>query len=227
MKKIVALLLAVALMLSGAVMVSAYTPGVDDGEISAGEIFGQVSVAFENATVTAGETVDVVLSTKNNSGFTKLVITFALDEGVTLNAVAAAAGFTAAKEGNVVTITTANSVADDGTVATLTFAADADALGKKTVAMELVAMDGDKEVKAAASNGYITVEEFIEKPAVKGDVDGNGSVNAGDLAMLKKVIAGLTALDDPTVINPDVDGSGGIPNAADLAALKKIIAGLE
>ena len=226
MKKIIALLLAVVLMLSGAVMVSAYTPGMDDGEISAGEIFGQVSVDFDDATVTAGETVDVVLSANNNSGFTKLVVTFALDDGIVLHAVAAAAGFTAAKEGNVVTVTAANTVADDGAVATLTFAADADASGKKTVAMELAAMDGDKEVKAAASNGYITVKEFVEEPAVKGDIDGNGAVNVGDLAILKKVIAGLTALDDPTVINPDVDGTGGTPNAADLATLKKIIAGL-
>ncbi len=227
MKKIVALLLAIVLMLSGAVMVSAYTPGVDDGEISADEIFGQVSVAFADATVTAGETVNVELSAKNNTGFTKLVVTFALDEGITLDAVAAAAGFTATKEGNVVTVTADSTVADDVAVATLTFVADAAAIGKKTVAMELVAKDGDKDVKAAASNGYITVEEFVDEPAVKGDVDGNGVVNASDLAMLKKVIAGLTALDDVTVINPDVDASGGNPNAADLAMLKKIIAGLE
>ena len=227
MKKIIALLLAVVLMMSGTVMASAYTPGVDDGEISAGEIFGQASVDFADATVTAGEKVSVDLVIKNNTGFTSLVVTLTLDDGIVLDSVAAASGLTAAKEGNVVTITAGSAVTDDKTVATLTFAADADALGKKTVTMELAAMDGDKEVKTAASNGYITVEEFIEEPAVKGDIDGNGAVNAGDLAMLKKVIAGLTALDDPTVINPDVDGTGGTPNAADLAALKKIIAGLE
>lgn len=63
---------------------------------------------------------------------------------------------------------------------------------------------------------------------IPGDIDGSGVVNAADLAMLKKVIAGLTDLDDPSVINPDIDGSGtAMPNAADLAKLKKIIAGLE
>jgi hypothetical protein len=45
--------------------------------------------------------------------------------------------------------------------------------------------------------------------------------------MLKKVVAGLISPDDATVINPDVDASGGDPDAIDLAILKKVIAGLE
>lgn len=226
MKKIIALLLAVVLMMSGTVMASAYTPGVDDGEISAGEIFGQASVDFADATVTAGEKVSVDLAIKNNTGFTSLVVTLTLDDGIVLDSVVAASGLTAAKEGNVVTITAGSAVTDDKTVATLTFAADAAALGKKTVAMSVVAKNGQTDVKTTASNGYITVEAAIEEPALVGDVDGTGVVNAADLAMLKKVVAGLLALDDPTVINADVDGTGGVPNAADLAALKKIVAGL-
>ena len=60
-----------------------------------------------------------------------------------------------------------------------------------------------------------------------GSLDGDGAVNASDLAILKKVIAGLTSLDDKEVVNPDVDGDGtATPNAADLAVLKKKIAGL-
>ena len=226
MKKIIALLLAVVLMVSGAVMVSAYTPGVDDGEISAGEIFGQVSVAFDDATVTAGEKVYVDLSTKNNTGFTTLVVTFDIDDGVVLEEVIAPKGLVASLVDNVVTISADAAVTADGVVATLVFAADAAALGKKTVAMDLVAKNGETDVKATASNGYVTVEAVVEEPAVEGDVDGNGITNAADLATLKKVIAGLTALDDPSVVNPDVDGTGGLPNAADLAALKKLIAGL-
>ncbi len=226
MKKIIALLLAVVLMMSGTVMASAYTPGVDDGEISAGEIFGQASVDFADATVTAGEKVSVDLAIKNNTGFTSLVVTLTLDDGIVLDSVVAASGLTAAKEGNVVTITAGSAVTDDKTVATLTFAADAAALGKKTVAMSVVAKNGQTDVKTTASNGYITVEAATQEPALVGDVDGTGVVNAADLAMLKKVVAGLLALDDPTVINADVDGTGGVPNAADLAALKKIVAGL-
>ncbi len=59
-----------------------------------------------------------------------------------------------------------------------------------------------------------------------GDIDGNETVNAADLALLKKVIAGLKQINDADVVNPDVDGKGDTPNAADLALLKKIIAGI-
>ncbi len=59
-----------------------------------------------------------------------------------------------------------------------------------------------------------------------GDINGDSSINAADLALLKKIIAGLTPVDDAEVANPNVDDIAGIPNAADLALLKKIIAGL-
>ena len=89
-----------------------------------------------------------------------------------------------------------------------------------------------------SENAYYGEHEYVNGVCVcgkteaaayeKGDIDGNGSVNAADLALLKKVIAGLTPIDDEEVKNPDVDGEGGAtPNAADLAALKKKIAGLE
>ena len=55
---------------------------------------------------------------------------------------------------------------------------------------------------------------------------GDGTVDAADLALLKKVIAKLTPIDDESVVNPDVDGEGSTPDAADLALLKKIIAKL-
>lgn len=62
---------------------------------------------------------------------------------------------------------------------------------------------------------------------VSGDVDGDGNENAADLALLKKVIAGLESLEEENADLADVDLSGGSINAADLALLKKIIAGLE
>ena len=61
----------------------------------------------------------------------------------------------------------------------------------------------------------------------KGDINGDNNINAADLALLKKVVAGLTPVDDEEVKNPNVDENNGIPNAADLAALKKKVAGLE
>lgn len=227
MKKIVAILLAMVFLISGSAMVaSAYTPGVDDGQIDADDIFGQMSVALEESTVKAGETVSVDLKTKNNTGFTELVVTLTLDEGITLAGVTAPEGIAVAMDGNVVTIISEEAITADVVVAVLQFTAAEDTSGKKTVAMGLTAKNGEDIVNTAASNGYITVKS-ASQPALVGDVDGDGARNAADLALLKKVIAGLTALDDPKVVAPDVDGSGGNPNAADLAKLKKLIAGLE
>ncbi len=59
----------------------------------------------------------------------------------------------------------------------------------------------------------------------QGDINGDGTVNASDLALLKKVVAGLTTESDE-VKNTNVDENLGTPNAADLALLKKIVAGL-
>lgn len=57
-----------------------------------------------------------------------------------------------------------------------------------------------------------------------GDVNGDNSVNAVDLAELKKVIAGL--MDADVLKNKTLDSNDGEPNAADLALLKKILASL-
>lgn len=227
MKKFVAMLLTIALLISGtAISAFAYSTGFDDGEINAGELFGELSVAFEEATVIAGESVTVDLVAKNNSGFTKLVIELTVDEGLILDGVIAPNGISAVLEGNVLTVTVAETFDADEAFAALNFTAAEDAEGKKTVAMALTAKNGNEDVKVAASNGFITVEAPVVV-AIVGDVNGDGSRDAADLAVLKKVIAKLTAIDDPDVVNPDVDGSGGFPNAADLAKLKKLIAKLE
>lgn len=92
-------------------------------------------------------------------------------------------------------------------------------------------------ITEVSENAYYGEHEYVNGVCVcgkteaaayeKGDIDGNGSVNAADLALLKKVVAGLTPVDDEEVKNPNADDIPGTPNAADLAALKKKIAGLE
>ncbi len=92
-------------------------------------------------------------------------------------------------------------------------------------------------ITEVSENAYYGEHEYVNGVCVcgkteaaayeKGDIDGNGSVNAADLALLKKVVAGLTPIDDEEVKNPNADDIPGTPNAADLAALKKKIAGLE
>lgn len=84
-------------------------------------------------------------------------------------------------------------------------------------------------VTSAYDNKTVTFDIVVTGSVAyeAGDIDGNGSVNAADLALLKKVIAGITDVNDAEVKNPNVDDEMGVPNAADLATLKKIIAGLK
>ena len=60
----------------------------------------------------------------------------------------------------------------------------------------------------------------------KGDVNNNKAVDAADLALLKKIIAGFNLSLDNAPVFYDIDNNGAVPNVADLALLKKIIAGL-
>ncbi len=59
-----------------------------------------------------------------------------------------------------------------------------------------------------------------------GDVNNNNAVDVADLALLKKVIAGINLSLNSSPVFYDVDQNGSAPNVADLATLKKIIAGL-
>jgi hypothetical protein len=60
---------------------------------------------------------------------------------------------------------------------------------------------------------------------IRGDVDGDGNVNALDLAVMAKEIAGLNSEEEQQyVVNPDVNSDGAV-DALDFAILKRIIAG--
>ena len=96
------------------------------------------------------------------------------------------------------------------------------------------AIDGENNVYAVftyTDNTTVTTEtvtfEKVGEEYKKGDINGDNNINAADLALLKKIVAGLTAIDDEEVKNIQVDDNSGTPNAADLAALKKIVAGLD
>ena len=65
-----------------------------------------------------------------------------------------------------------------------------------------------------------------ESDYIRGDINGDGSVDAADLRLLKLVIANFVSVDDPSVKNVEVDNEPGIPNASDLRLLKLIIANL-
>ncbi len=88
------------------------------------------------------------------------------------------------------------------------------------------------KVEGSATEYYVSCvcgakgTETFKVEFIPGDVDGNGAVNAADLAALKKTIAGLLAEGEGDSKHPDINNDGAV-NAADLATLKKKIAGLE
>lgn len=79
-----------------------------------------------------------------------------------------------------------------------------------------------------ALKSYISKEPADDVVQVKkGDVNNDGSVDATDLAILKKIIAGLTDGIQIEKMYPNVDGDPkGNVDATDLAILKKLIAGV-
>lgn len=106
----------------------------------------------------------------------------------------------------------------------------------------LAAIDGGYEVsgfypeQAGKQTITVTIEgvsnsfdiTLYERPVSykAGDINGDGIVNASDLAILKKLMAELISTDSEYVKNLEVDDVSGTPNAADLALLKKMLAGL-
>ncbi len=86
-------------------------------------------------------------------------------------------------------------------------------LGTQTVTIHLGCVDYQYEV---------TVKE---RTAESGDANGDGAVNVKDIAVVKKLLAGLLSNEEAAALNGDIDENG-IINVADLAHLKKMIAGL-
>lgn len=79
-----------------------------------------------------------------------------------------------------------------------------------------------KSLGKAVENAVNGIEEPTEptEPALKGDVNGDGKVNALDAFVLKSMISGLELINDVA----DIDGDGKV-NALDFLTLKKILAG--
>ena len=92
-----------------------------------------------------------------------------------------------------------------------------------------IGVAGSKDIVCGLCDTVLDTVEIpaLEPEALRGDVNGDGEVDAADLALIKKVIAKLTPMDNEEVVNPNVDADAeGLVDAADLALLKKIIAKL-
>ena len=80
----------------------------------------------------------------------------------------------------------------------------------------------DKSTIEAAS-GTVTVDTATK--VVYGDVDANGAIEAKDVTLVSKYVAGLTTFTDTQIKAADVDGNGSI-EAKDATLIAKYVAGL-
>ena len=218
MKKIISVILAIAMVFILSLSVSAYTINTDDAQIGAGDIFGIAAVYFDDATVENGNTVTVDLMVKeNNEGFTELKITVDADAGIAVEAVANGDLGTASYSDSVITVTSADVIEADGCIAKITFTAST--AGVKNVVLTATGKNGSDPVAVLGSDCEITVEATDEE--LPGDVDNDGFVNTTDLAKFKIALAEGSAEQLP---NADFDGDGAV-NTTDLAWLKLYLAG--
>lgn len=71
-----------------------------------------------------------------------------------------------------------------------------------------------------------STNEMLCAQLIEGDVTLSGDLNAADLALFKKSIAGLTSLEDSALLRAQIISNSQTPNANGLANLKKYIAGV-
>ncbi len=219
MKKLLAVILALAMLAAMSIGVSAYTINQDDAQIGADQIFGVTAVYFADAQVEKNGDVTVDIILESNPGVTDIAVTFALPADVSIKAVANGNMGTASLNGNVVTIAADSVFSADGCVAKVTFTATE--LGEKTVVLTATAKNGEDDIAINGSDCIIVVSEAAVS-AVPGDVNGDGELNTTDLAVIKLFLADGERTE--SVVNPDVNGDG-LENTSDLAQLKLLLSG--
>lgn len=185
------------------------------------------SMALADATVTAGQTVQVELSMKNAKAVTAWQTKLALPEGVEFVSVEAAGTRYAAEAtvnssvaDGVVTIAwddDANAMTGtEGVVATVTLKVAATvAAGTYPLTLNGCTIVSDKEwTRTEDFAATLTVEEA---KGIAGDVNGDGEVNIADYSALISII-----LSEGSDAAADVNGDGEV-NIADTSALVTII----
>ena len=119
-------------------------------------------------------------------------------------------------------------VTEASTLATVDFTVNANATGSTDVKVAVAQVANsdsalaDKSTIEAAS-GTVTVDTATK--VVYGDVDANGAIEAKDVTLFSKYVAGLTTFTDTQIKAADVDGNGSI-EAKDATLIAKYVAGL-
>ncbi len=100
-----------------------------------------------------------------------------------------------------------------------------DALGHLITPPVMKEENGEIYTEFCCENCDVVVKNFDGKDWQKGDINGDGNVDVVDLALLKKIVAGLITLTTEVPITVDIDESMVI-DVVDLAVLKKLVAGI-
>lgn len=196
---------------------------------------GTVTLAKTNATITAegdsyfaGDSVKIPVKAENNPGFSAgvLRINYSVKDLVYKGIEAVGVkditvGVTANGEITVVICPDSSNVTVNGVWFNILFEVAADA---KTNTVELSYRPNDDFADADGNHVFFNLNSALVEvnEYMLGDIDYNKLINAGDLALMKKMVAGLGGPEYD--ITADVVADGAV-NAADLAALKKFIAG--
>jgi len=186
---------------------------------------GTISVTSVSAN--PGETVSVIVRIDNNPGFCYLRLGYGYDT--------ASMTLTGVDNGTVSTdnfgYSSLNLVWDagvdsnaDGTLCTLFFKISDDA-APGSYDIKIIFREcynyGEEDVPFSVVDGTVTIEGVQQ--IVLGDVNEDGKVNARDITLLKKFIAGTASADQLNVANGDINGDGK-HNARDITAMKRYIA---
>lgn len=182
-----------------------------------------------------GEDVNVIVSIKNNPGILGAVLKLEYGEGLSL---------TGAENGEVFSSLTMTKPGDyaspckffwegqtiakndiiDGTILVLSFKVSDDVKGRTKIPINVSFSEGDivddelNDVEVTLKSGYVIVDDYLP-----GDLDGDKKVNASDVILMRRHIAGgyeISINENAADVNAD-----GKCNTSDVILLRRYIAG--
>ena len=189
-------------------------------------IFSFGKIIFSNCRTQVGKTISVDISIETNPGIAIAIITLDYDEtALTLKEVKNGEIFGSMDTGLNLLWSSDKNCVGDGVLATLTFEVNDNAEAKDYTITATVneVLNGDfEEVTLTVNDGTITVYDFIY-----GDADGNGSVGAADVLLLRKYMANYNYTTQTSTVEvqdgADTNGDGTV-NAADVLLMRKYMA---
>ena len=190
-----------------------------------------LTVEVGSKTCSAGKTVTVPITIKNNTGIAGLQMKLNYANGLTLQSVAvgsALKGLTFTTPGNLATKPLVlpwdglDADATNGDILLLTFKV-ADNAADGTYAISLLCEDvydnNQQSVEIRTVNGSITVADYIP-----GDINGDGVITTKDVTSLRRKIAGGYNNNEVVEAALDVNGDGAV-TTKDVTTLRRFIAG--